>query len=124
MTQYTSIQVTMVVKDMQGRLPLETETTLFRVFQEALTNVVKHSRAGHVTVALRKTPEAVTCQVKDDGQGFDLAAVTQTGAAGDGMGLAAMAERLRIIDGRFECKSRPGKGTRIVFSVPVENGGQ
>jgi PAS domain S-box-containing protein len=124
MTQNTSIKVKMEVEDMKGLLSLETETTIYRVFQEALTNVVKHSRAGHVTLALGRSPEAVVCQLQDNGQGFDVAAMTQIDAAGDGMGLATMAERLRIINGDFECKSRPGKGTRITFSVPIENRGQ
>lgn len=97
------------------RLPLRAEAELYRIAQEALTNVRRHARASHVEVGLRGTGAGVTLSVRDDGVGFDPAKVE------DGRhGLVGMRERARLAGGTLRVASRPGRGTRV--SVRVRTG--
>ena len=95
-------------------LPLTHEQALFRVVQEALTNVARHAQAARVTVELRATPETVTLRVADDGRGFDPAAI-HTGST---MGLQGMRERLARLGGTLTVDAVPGAGTRLVACLP------
>jgi len=88
---------------------------LFRVVQEALQNAVKSGRAPHVSVHLSAGPEGLTLTIADDGVGFDVAA-----AWGQGLGLISMAERLEAIGGTLKIHSKPGAGTRLDISVPLD----
>lgn len=89
---------------------------LFRVAQEALRNAVRHAQAQHIRVALRAEHGSTAVSVADDGGGFDPAA--ERGHAS--LGLASMRERVALLGGRFEIRSRPGQGTRVTAWVPVE----
>lgn len=95
------------------RLPPAVETALYRIVQEALTNVIKHSRASRVSVLLRRKPDSVAAVIEDDGQGFDVDA-TRDG----GVGLIGMRERIELIDGRLAVESSRG-GTSVVAEVPL-----
>lgn len=97
----------------EGRLPNEIETALFRVVQESLTNVVKHSHARRVSIVLTRRGDTIAVVVEDDGHGFDPA------EAAGGIGLIGMRERLELLDGRLEVESDAGAGTTLVASVPV-----
>ena len=96
-------------------LAAEVATSLFRVLQEALSNAVKHSRAGRCQVALTGTSGELTLLVSDDGRGFDSAAAL----AGQGLGLVSMQERLRLVNGDLAIESRIGGGTTVRARVPV-----
>src|SRR5215216_2486177 len=96
-------------------LPPRVEAALYRICQEALTNVVRHAGAERVTVRLVATPERVRLAVEDDGQGFDASEVPA-----DRHGLAGMRERAEMLGGTLEVRSSPGAGTRIEASVPLE----
>jgi len=95
------------------RLPAEMETALYRIVQESLTNIVKHSRARNVSVVLIRKPGAVAAVIEDDGQGFDPASVRD-----GGFGLDGMRERVGLLDGRFQVESVPGAGATLVAEVP------
>jgi signal transduction histidine kinase len=97
----------------EQRLPGETETTLYRVIQEALTNIVKHADAARVSVLLQRKDGAVVAVVEDDGGGFDPD-VTRD----DALGLAGMRERVLLVGGRLQVESSPGSGTTVVAEVP------
>ena len=97
-------------------LPTEFRHQVFLAAKEALNNVLKHSNATHVRVELTAGADGLKVIIEDDGCGFDAASPPKR--AGGGNGLENMRERLNSIGGRFECDSRPGRGTRIVFSVP------
>ncbi|HDH09943.1 MAG TPA: sensor histidine kinase, partial [Chloroflexi bacterium] len=101
----------------EGRLPPEIEEGLYRIAQEALNNALKHAQARKVTVYLRQDERGVTLEVADDGIGFDPKAVE-----GKGMGLRSIAERVRLMGGRLEIQSEPGKGTRVRVSVETHKG--
>ena len=95
-------------------LPSDLTLSLFRVVQEALQNAVKYSRAGTVTVDLRGESDALVLTISDDGVGFDVAA-----AAGTGLGLISMNERIDAVGGTFDIRSRRGRGTLLAIRVPL-----
>jgi signal transduction histidine kinase len=97
----------------------ETETTLFRFAQEALTNVARHAGASRVEITLRRHGSDIELTVQDDGAGFDAEAVHQKAIQGSSLGIIAMTERLTLAGGRLEIDSAPGRGTRMRAIVPV-----
>lgn len=100
--------------------PLETEQAIFRVAQEALANVAKHSGATHAEVDLIFTSDTLTLRVADDGRGFDTSQ-----SPGGGFGLQSMRERLAKLGGHVNVESAPGKGTRVTCVCPLnERGGK
>jgi signal transduction histidine kinase len=97
------------------RLPEEVETTLYRIVQEALTNVVKHAQAQNVTILLMRRDGSMTAMIEDDGRGF-----SPDEPADDGHGLLGIRERVSLLDGRLTIESSPGAGTTLVAQVSVE----
>ncbi len=96
-------------------LPPSVEAALYRICQEALTNVATHAEAGRVIVRLVATPEQVRLAVEDDGRGFETSKVP-----GDRHGLVGMRERAEVLGGALEVHSEKGAGTRIEATVPLE----
>ena len=99
------------------RVDAAIETACFRVAQEALTNVVRHSRAETVSVKLHRTPEALHLVVRDNGIGFDVMRAQQ----GASLGLLGMRERVTLVGGELDCKSAPGRGTEVHAFFPVQS---
>ena len=100
------------------RLPPDVELALFRIAQEAITNVGRHAGADHVTVELGFAPDVVRLAVEDDGSGFDQDRHRREDD-GQSLGLPGMGERARLVGGRLEVRSQPGRGTAVVARVPV-----
>ena len=98
-------------------LPPRVEVALYRVCQEALTNVARHAHASRVTVRLVATPDEVRLVVQDDGRGFDPSLVQD-----DRHGIVGMKERAAMIGGSFEVESSPDGGTRVEVTVPLGGG--
>ncbi len=96
------------------RLPAEAETAVYRIVQEALTNVVKHADARHVSVLLTRKNGTVSVMIEDDGRGFD-----PRSARSDGLGLRGMQERMALLDGTLVVDSTPGAGTTLVLELPL-----
>lgn len=96
------------------RLPSELETALYRIVQEALTNIVKHSRAHTISIVLARKPGAVVAVIEDDGQGFDTTTIRE-----GGFGLEGMRERVGLLDGKLQIESVVGAGTTLVAEVPL-----
>jgi signal transduction histidine kinase len=92
-------------------------TVLYRIAQEALTNVVRHAKASRVDVHIEKKNDSVVLRIKDDGKSFDLQRVWQVGI-NKRLGLLGMRERAEMVGGTFEIESSPGHGTTIHVSVP------
>lgn len=111
------------VTGQERRLPSEMETTLFRVVQEAITNVAKHSEGENVTINLQFGPRMVAVTIEDDGKGFDLEKVVGSSAIGLGLGVLGMKERVTLLDGTFRIESRPGEGTRVYVEIPLPEEG-
>jgi signal transduction histidine kinase len=112
--EQTGIDVEFVHNITDSRLPPGIETALYRIVQESLTNVVKHARAGHVSIVLTGKDGSVSILVEDDGVGFE-----PSRTRGDGLGLLGMRERVELLGGRMTVESRPGAGTTFVAEVPV-----
>lgn len=103
----------------EDRLAPELETALFRVVQEAITNIAKHSGAETVLVQGFGAPDRITFEIEDDGKGFDPASLPPPAARERGLGLLGMRERVELFGGTLDLESSPGQGTRIVVTAPV-----
>jgi two-component system sensor histidine kinase DegS len=97
----------------ERRLTKHLEGTLFRIIQEALTNVNKHARAKTSEVTLNLSKDRIQASIRDDGAGFDVTATEANLARNHNLGLISMRERAELEHGSLEIKSRPGKGTEI-----------
>jgi two-component system sensor histidine kinase UhpB len=111
------IDAAISVLGLDRRLPRETELVLYRVGQEALSNVNRHAGASEVKVSLHREGELCVLQVADNGVGFDPAQVDRRD--GRGLGLVGMRERVAMVGGELEVTSRPGSGTNILARVPL-----
>jgi signal transduction histidine kinase len=96
------------------RLPARVETALYRITQEALTNVVKHADAKTVRITFVRQERSVVLTIDDDGCGFTRAQVP-----GDGFGLVGMRERTASVNGTLDIESKPGAGTRLMVEIPI-----
>lgn len=113
-SERSRIRVDLTARLGETRLPRDVETAFYRIVQESLTNVARHSGATRVDVLLGRTPTSATLLVEDDGSGFD-----PDEAATSSLGLVGMRERVGLLDGRFRIESRPGQGTTIAVEVPL-----
>lgn len=110
------------IAGLDERLPVEVETAVFRVVQEALMNVVRHSGAETVLVQMERTGDRIEIEVEDDGRGFDPTSVTTPESSGRGLGLLGIRERVELLGGTLTIDSAPTRGTRVAVSVPVPGG--
>ncbi|MCK4793648.1 MAG: PAS domain S-box protein, partial [Desulfobacteraceae bacterium] len=118
-SQRAEVEVEIEVIGRKKRLPPEIETALYRITQEALTNVAKHAQAKKIKLQLDRQLKTVTVSIEDDGQGFDVEELQTTLAPPQGMGLAGMKDRISLLGGRLEIHSKPGEGTRIEIEIPL-----
>lgn len=115
------IPVSFRVSGLEERLPREVEVVVYRVVQEALTNIAKYAHAAQVEVELARGAEGgLRLSVKDDGKGFDLAALKNSRTRG--LGLFGMEERVSLVGGRIQWNSAPGKGTEVLAWIPLGRG--
>jgi signal transduction histidine kinase len=113
-TEQTALDVQVEATLGPERLPAEIETALYRIVQEALTNVIKHAQARTVSVVLTKKGDAVAAVIEDDGRGFD-----QEQLSDGGLGLVGMRERIALLNGRVAVESAEGRGTTVAVEVPI-----
>jgi PAS domain S-box-containing protein len=106
------------------RLPLQVETTLYRIVQEALTNVIKHAHAKRVSVILEHRRDHVLAIIEDDGEGFDTEPVMNSASAEPRLGLLGMRERAALVGGTLEIETSPGSGTTVFVRIPLLADGQ
>jgi signal transduction histidine kinase len=96
------------------------EISAFRVFQEAITNIVKHANATHVDISFAYDNDLMSGTIEDDGDGFELSAVRPGADGGWAVGLLGMTERVSLLGGSLVIDSSPGSGTKVTFSIPLE----
>jgi len=113
-SEATTIRVDLEAQLGNQRLPAEVETTLYRIIQEALTNIVKHAGASRVSILLVRGSGSATVVIEDDGQGFDPAELRE-----EGMGIIGMRERVELHEGRLTVESTPGSGATLAAEVPL-----
>ena len=114
-TAQRGIQVVFTHKDVPPSVPPEISLCLFRIVQEGLRNVQKHSGAAHAQVSIETMNDTLHLSISDDGAGYDV----KNGAGRQGLGLWSMRERVRLVGGRFGIDSKIRKGTRIDVWVPL-----
>ena len=112
-----NINVTLERVKLLRRLPSDIETVVYRIVQEALTNVAKHAKATRVSITLERVKDRVQVRVIDDGIGFDAATVSRRRARR--FGLAGIQERVDLMEGSFQIISRKGSGTEISVEIPL-----
>jgi len=110
-----SMQVTLTIDPQANRLPPELQTTLYRITQEALANVWKHSHSKTVSIGLFVSDTSVQLKIQDTGDGFEPDN-TKTG----GFGLLGMKERAKLAGGEVRIVSRRGAGTTVICTAPLE----
>jgi signal transduction histidine kinase len=110
------LEATIATENVTGLLSSEVELAVYRILQESLSNVIRHSGASHVRIELGKTVGGVELMIEDDGMGFDSAGMM----SGDrGLGIFGMTERASVIGGQLVIASRPDDGTRVLLTVPI-----
>ena len=118
--QANGVTVSLEVRGLERRLFTDLETTLFRIAQEALTNIVKYASATRVQIVLGFEPQGVTLEINDDGSGFDATQVFDArDDSGRGLGLLGMRERAELLGGTLSIESKHGAGTRVRVEIPV-----
>jgi signal transduction histidine kinase len=114
----TGIRAQLTTERMEDRLPSEVEVCVYRIVQEATTNVARHSGASSCTVSLVRRDGMLQLTIEDDGKGIDLKARPQADAP-RGLGLIAMRERAQALSGGFVIENRDEGGTRLTVRLPV-----
>jgi signal transduction histidine kinase len=120
--QRVNLDVQLDISDLEERLPSHVETALYRICQEALTNVTRHAQASTVQVRLQRSGATVIAHIEDDGQGFDVKHVFNGDVPKHGIGLLGMRERVALLGGSFNIQSELGHGTQLTIEIPLESG--
>jgi signal transduction histidine kinase len=115
-TNRTGIPVECDLEELPERLPADTETALYRIAQEALTNAARYADASFISLSLRRNGPTLQFCMQDDGAGFNPSTF------GSGLGLLGMRERADMLNAKFELYTNPGEGTRITVAIPYEHG--
>jgi len=116
--QDTGIKITLQKDDIKDLFPMESQIVIHRIFQEALHNIRKHSKATGVEVAIKKHPHGVEFIIEDNGQGFDPAATGIQGMSKQEMGLTVVHDWIRILGGDLQISSRKDEGAKIAITIP------
>jgi PAS domain S-box-containing protein len=103
----------------ERRLPNKVETALFRIIQEAITNIYRHAEAESASISLEFEDDFVAVHIEDDGRGFDFDKAVGSTRTGRGLGLLSMRERVELLRGTFDIRSQPGQGTQINIQIPA-----
>ncbi len=118
-----NIKVALDMIDIDGLICNDSRTIVYRIVQEVLTNIGKHSHAGKVSVSVVKETNAVSFSIEDDGRGFDPTETRARGPEEKGLGLETMRGRTQMLGGTLAISAERGKGTRIMVSIPINHGG-
>ena len=117
--QRTGLRVELALESLEERLDPDVETLVFRLVQEALTNVLRHAGVDRATVTVSLGDGLLALQVSDRGRGFDAGAALAGHGTATGSGLRGMRDRLELFGGRLELTSEPGEGTLVSAVVPL-----
>jgi signal transduction histidine kinase len=117
---YSDIRIQKEIEISEDEVPVSLKTPIYRIMQEALNNIAKHSKADLVTLCLRKTGEPIELTIRDNGQGFNTEETPARQNSEGGLGLSSMRERVELMGGSFSIESRKGMGTVIRAIWPIE----
>jgi signal transduction histidine kinase len=118
----TAIKLSANLDRIEGLLSREAETSVYRIVQEGLNNVIKHSKATAARIEIRKNANQLAIVVQDNGAGIPLPVTAANGNKARGFGLAGIAERVRVLGGSLAVDSKPSHGTAINICLELTNG--
>lgn len=118
----TAIKLSANLERIEGLLSPEAETSVYRILQEGLNNVVKHSKATAARIEIRKFHNQLLIKVHDNGAGISSPVTTENGNGAKGFGLVGIAERVRVLGGSMAVDSQPSRGTAINITLELTNG--
>ncbi len=107
------------ITDINNSYSEKSQIIIYRIFQEALTNIRKHSHATHMSAVISRNDDTISFLIEDNGKGFDVKQVMIKNPIEKGLGLATMEERIRMLGGALDIRSQVGGGTRISFAIPI-----
>ncbi len=116
----TGIKVRLEVTGTEKELPPQIETALFRVVQEAITNIAKHAQAQNTLIHVEYKAHTISIEIEDDGLGLDTDKLSPQFGESHGLGLLGMKERVELLGGTFKIESQPDAGTEITIEVPLD----
>jgi signal transduction histidine kinase len=119
LTQRRGMNIQFETYNVDGRFSEDIETALYRIIQEALTNISRHSEASYVHLNLSCRDSSISATIQDNGIGFEVDQILSSASEGKGVGLVAIRERVAVLDGRFDIHSAPGLGTRLSVQLPI-----
>ncbi len=117
---YNIRQDRVAIDEIDNLFSEQDQINIYRIFQESLTNIGRHSQASDITVEIKKEENNVLFMIEDNGKGFDLTRVLNRKTISLGVGIPAMKERVRMLGGSIDIWSQKGSGTRITFRIPLE----
>jgi signal transduction histidine kinase len=116
----TGIKFTHIIDNIDLLFPKETEIYFYRIIQEVLNNLIKHSKAKNADIEITRTIMFVQASIKDDGIGFDMSKHITSDASKLGFGLINLEDRIKLVKGTYEVQSEPEKGTLLKITVPIK----
>ena len=120
-SEVTEIETTIEIDAIDNVFSAEAETNIYRVVQESVNNIIKHSAASAAELTVEKNGETVDISIRDDGRGFDKNAAQTNDDSRGGFGLVGIAERVRMLGGSYEIESQVGNGTGIKIKLRISN---
>jgi two-component system sensor histidine kinase UhpB len=118
-SKYYDINHHFDLEDLDQLFDKESPIIIFRIFQEALTNIVRHAQATKVRLAVQESAGVAFFEVEDDGQGFEVSEILSRPSMVKGLGLAALDERAKMLGGSLRIWSQKGQGTRVTCAIPL-----
>jgi PAS domain S-box-containing protein len=118
----SNIAVTADIDEVNDLLASQVQRHIYRIFQEALTNIGRHAQARQVTAMIKGSEQCISVLIQDDGKGFEVDEVLADRPKNRRFGLATLKERVQLIGGSLDLTSKLGSGTKITFTVPVGRG--
>jgi PAS domain S-box-containing protein len=117
--EYSNFTISSDILISEDLFSTEQQIVIYRIFQEIFNNIRKYAQATHVSISIGRDSSRVLFSVSDNGIGFDTEQIKSISPAERGLGLAAMEERAKMLNGNLEITSRAGKGTKITFEIPI-----
>lgn len=117
--QQIDIPVAFTIDGLRNRYATEIEITIYRLIQESLTNIARHAKAQHIAIAIREDRHRAFITLIDDGVGFETASLPKNPTTDRGLGLMGMRERVALVGGTIEIRSKPGDGTTLNIMIPL-----
>ncbi|TVQ12891.1 MAG: PAS domain-containing sensor histidine kinase [Balneolaceae bacterium] len=119
-SKVSGIDITMGAFDMNDRLPSRLEITLYRICQEAISNIVRHADATEAGIQMYRRSNTILVVIQDNGKGFDRGLI-RTDLSRSGSGLTNIKERVELHNGRLQIESAPGQGMELIIEIPLDN---